>query len=183
VIIGRSGRLLALLVTSLAAVGCRSGLPAPGGPSADAGSGVVVSVVDGDTVDVSVGGRTERVRLIGIDTPESVARHRPVQCFGVEASAELARILPDGSRVRLARDAVGRDRYDRLLAYVYREADGLLVNLALVERGFADAVTFGDNEALLDTMAAAEARARSTGAGLWSACGGPDVDIGPATPG
>ncbi len=151
----------------------------PAGPDPDAGLGVVVDHVDGDTLDVEIGGVTERVRLIGVDTPESVAPNRPVQCYGAEASAFVASILPVGTEVRLERDAVARDRFDRLLAYVYRAEDDLLVNLALVERGFADAVTYGDNEALYDVLVAAEAEARDGGRGLWSVCGGPDVDIGP----
>lgn len=150
-----------------------------GSPRADAGQGRVVQVVDGDTIDVDVDGRDERVRLIGVDTPETVAPDRPVQCFGAEASEHTAALLPPGTRVRLVRDEVVRDRYDRLLAYVYRHEDGLLVNLSLIEGGFADAVSYGDNEALHDTFVAAEATARSDGVGLWSACGGPDVDIGP----
>lgn len=175
---GSAGRVL-LLVAVLATAACRDTIAAPGGPSADAGSGVVTHVVDGDTIDVRIGGTTERVRLIGVDTPESVARERPIQCFGVEASRHTGSLLPEGTVVRLERDEVTRDRFGRLLAYVYREDDDLLVNLALVEGGFADAVTFGDNEALYAVFSAAEATARADGVGLWSACGGPDVDIGP----
>ncbi len=154
-------------------------LHAPGGPTEDAGHGVVERVIDGDTVDVRVAGRRERIRLIGVDTPETVAPTRPVQCYGAEASAETKKLLPAGTAVRLERDAVGRDKYGRLLAYVFRADDDLLVNLALVEGGFADAVTYGDNEALYPMLAAAEARARDGGVGLWKACGGPDVAIGP----
>ena len=167
---------LALVALLVLAGGCRR---ASGGPPAGGGTGTVVHVVDGDTVDVRLGGTTERVRLIGVDTPESVARDRPVQCFGPEASAAAAALLPAGTEVRLERDEVTRDRYGRLLAYVWRTEDDLLVNLALIEGGFADAVTFGDNEALLDLLGAAESAARADGVGLWSACGGPDVDIAP----
>lgn len=149
------------------------------GPSPDAGEGVVLRVIDGDTIDVDLDGGRERVRLIGVDTPESVAPERPVQCYGVEASARTKELLPAGTIVRLERDEVGRDQYDRLLAYVYRADDDLLVNLDLIEGGFADAVTYGDNEALYDTFVAAESAARADGVGLWGACGGPDVDIGP----
>ncbi len=182
---GRSftGRPVALLTVSLVlalgGLGCRGAVSAPGGPSPDAGNGVVDRVIDGDTVDVRIGGETERVRLIGVDTPESVAPERPVQCFGAEASAQTKALLPEGTAVRLERDEVSRDRFGRLLAYIYRVDDGLLVNLALVEGGYADAVTFGDNEALYGVLSAAEATARADGIGLWSACGGPDVDIGP----
>ena len=154
-------------------------LDADGGPDPDAGQGTVVRVIDGDTVDVDLDGSRERVRLIGVDTPESVARDRPIQCYGVEASDRTKELLPEGTAVRLERDEVSRDQFGRLLAYVYRADDDLLVNLELIEGGFADAVTFGDNEALYDTFVAAEAAARAGGVGLWSACGGPDVDIAP----
>ncbi|WP_436795332.1 thermonuclease family protein [Actinospongicola halichondriae] len=155
-------------------------LDSSGGPTAAAGEGVVVRVIDGDTVDVDVDGAVERVRLIGVDTPEAVAPERPIQCYGVEASAHTKELLPEGTAVRLERDEVSRDQYGRLLAYLYRVDDDLLVNLDLIEQGFADAVTYGDNEALYDTFVAAESAARSGGVGLWSACGGPDVDIAPA---
>lgn len=170
-------RTFVLAAASLLAAACAS--PTPGsGPAAD-GDGVVTHVVDGDTLDVRVGATEERVRLIGVDTPESVAPERPVQCYGAEASAYLASLIPEGTAVRLERDAVARDRFGRLLAYVYRAEDDLLVNLALVEQGYADAVTYGDNEALYPELVAAEAEARDGGRGLWGVCGGPDVDIGP----
>lgn len=178
-----AGRVRAAGIAALAFVAvlvtgaCRNTTDAGGGPRADAGVGTVVGVVDGDTVDVRVHGVTERVRLIGIDTPESVAQDRPVQCFGAEASARTASLLPAGTEVRIERDEVTRDRYGRLLAYVWRTGDDLLVNLDLVQGGFADAVTYGDNEALYDVFAAAESGARAGGVGLWSACGGPDVDL------
>jgi len=149
----------------------------PRGRPAGGDTGEVVHLVDGDTLDVRIDGRTERIRLIGVDTPESVDPDRPAQCFGAEASAFLAGLVPEGTEVRLERDAVARDRYDRLLAYVYRAGDDLLVNLAVVEQGYADAVTYGDNEALYPALAAAEAAARDAGRGLWGACGGPDVDL------
>lgn len=154
-------------------------LDSESGPAPDAGEGAVVRVIDGDTIDVDLDGGRERVRLIGVDTPESVAPQRPVQCYGAEASDHTKELLPAGTIVRLERDEVGRDQYDRLLAYVYRADDDLLVNLDLIEGGFADAVTYGDNEALYDTFVAAESVARADGVGLWGACGGPDVDIAP----
>lgn len=170
-------RIVVLAAASSLAAACAS--PTPGsGPPAD-GDGVVTHVVDGDTLDVRVGGAEERIRLIGVDTPESVAPNRPVQCYGAEASAYLASLVPEGTAVRLERDAVARDQFGRLLAYVYRAEDDLLVNLALVEQGYADAVTYGDNEALYSELVAAEAAARDGGRGLWGVCGGPDVDIGP----
>lgn len=167
--------LLAAASLSLAAA-CASDLT-PSGEPVGSDRGQVTHIVDGDTLDVRIGGRTERVRLLGIDTPETVAPGRPVQCYGAEASAFLAALIPVGTEVRLERDAVARDRYDRLLAYVYRTDDDLLVNLELVEQGYADAVTYGDNEALYPQLVAAKADARDAGRGLWGVCGGPGVDL------
>ena len=178
-VVGRPTALAVLIALALGSAACRGMTPAPGGPSADAGFGEVVRVIDGDTVDVRIGGSTERVRLIGVDTPEVVARERPIQCYGAEASAHMKALLPGGTAVRLERDEVSRDQYGRLLAYVFRVDDDLLVNLDLVQGGFADAVTYGDNEALYSMLSAAEAEARASGIGLWSACGGADVDIAP----
>jgi micrococcal nuclease len=143
-----------------------------------AGVGVVTHPVDGDTVDVDLGGVDERVRLIGIDTPESVARDRPVECYGPEAKVRLAELLPVGTEVRLERDVEARDRYGRLLAYVFRAADDLLVNLALVQEGFAEARRFDPNVARQAELDRAEDDARAAGRGLWPVCGSTDVPIG-----
>ena len=142
-----------------------------GGAPAEPGAATVVRTVDGDTIVVRIGGRDERVRLIGIDTPESVDPRRPVECFGKEAAARTAELLPAGTPVRLVGDVEPRDRYDRLLAYVYRASDGLFVNLALAEEGYASLATFPPNVAHVDDFRAATARAREDGLGLWSACG------------
>src|SRR5438132_8306846 len=84
------------------------------------GTAAVERVVDGDTIIVHIGGRRERVRLIGIDTPESVKPNTPVQCFAIEASNRTKALLPPGTPVRLVADVEQRDKYKRLLAYVYR---------------------------------------------------------------
>ena len=169
--------LLALLLWSTAA--CR-GPSSAGGPAADAGEGIVTHVVDGDTVDVRIGGRTERVRLIGVDTPEVVAPTRPVQCYGAEASAHTKQLLPAGTAVRLERDAVSRDQYGRLLAYVYRSGDNLLVNLDLVA-GWLRRRRSPTATTKRCTGSSPQPRPRhgADGVGLWATCGGPDVDIGP----
>jgi micrococcal nuclease len=148
--------------------------PGPARPGT-AGAATVVRPVDGDTVVVDVGGREEPVRLIGIDTPESVAQDRPVECYGPEAKRRLAELLPVGTEVVLERDVEGRDRYDRLLAYVVREADGVLVNAVLVEEGFAESSAFPPNVTRQDELDAAQARAQSARRGLWPVCGGTDV--------
>jgi micrococcal nuclease len=144
------------------------------------GAATVVRVVDGDTLVVDVGGTEEPVRLIGIDTPESVARDRPDECFGTEASARLESLLPPGTAVRLTRDVEPRDMYDRLLAYVQRSSDGLFVNAAQVADGYAEARDYPPNTAYRDDFDRAERAARQVGLGLWSACGGPDMTLAPA---
>ena len=148
-----------------------------GGPRG--GLATVVRIVDGDTLVVDIDGREERVRLIGIDTPESVAHDRPVECYGAEASAELARLVAPGTTVRLERDLEARDTYGRLLAYLHRTDDDLFVNEALVAGGFAEAREYPPNTAHAPRLAAAERAARTAGAGLWGACGSADVPIGP----
>ena len=113
------------------------------------------------------------VRLIGIDTPEVfVDAGEEPECFGPEASAFTAELLPPGTVVRLVRDVVGRDDYDRLLAYVRRADDGRLVNLALVEHGFAAPLSIPPNTAYAARFVAAATAAEAAGVGLWGACGG-----------
>jgi len=154
-----------------------------GGDDRAPGEAVVVRVVDGDTVVVGVGGVEESVRLIGIDTPESVARDRPDECFGVEASQRLAELLPPGTVVRLTRDVEPRDVYDRLLAYVQREPDGLFVNAAQVADGYAVAKDYPPNTTYRADLERAERAARAAGLGLWPACGGADTPLAGAAPG
>ena len=138
----------------------------------------VERVVDGDTISVMIGDRLESVRLIGIDTPETVAPTRPVQCFGKEASLHLEAMLPAGTEITLVRDVEARDAYDRLLGYVVRSRDGLFVNLELVAAGYAAVLNYPPNDYYADVLARAEADAVAAGRGLWSACGGPDVPLG-----
>ena len=145
-----------------------------GGGSAPAYSGPGVArvrtVADGDTIDVSLNGHTERVRLLGIDTPETVDPRRPVGCFGPEASHETKSMLPGGTWVRLERDVELRDRYGRLLAYVTRLPDELSVNEHLLANGFADTLRIGPNKGYVGDYAAARNRARDLGLGAWGAC-------------
>jgi micrococcal nuclease len=135
-----------------------------------AGQGTVVRVVDGDTLDVRIDGAVERVRLLGIDTPESVDPRRPVECFGKEAARRTAELLPRSTVVRLVRDVEARDPYGRLLAHVYRLPDETHVNLALVAEGFAQPLTIPPNVAHRAEIAAANRTAREAGRGLWGAC-------------
>ena len=156
-------------VALLAAVGCGAGDSGAVGAD-EPGVGRVDRVVDGDTIVVELASGRETVRLIGIDTPESVDPRQPVECFGKEASAHTSSLLPGGTRVRLVRDVEPRDRYDRLLAYVYRLPDELFVNLSLVEDGFAVPLTYPPNVAHTDEIVEAAGEAREAGRGLWSAC-------------
>ena len=138
----------------------------------------MVKITDGDTLRIQLNsGPEEPVRLIGIDTPEVHGRGGLRECFGKEASAELARIVPIGTTVRLVIDAEPRDRYGRLLAYVHRVPDDLHVNMEMARRGFAAALTIPPNVAYADKFVEAAAEAREAGRGLWSACGGPDKAI------
>ena len=133
---------------------------------------VLDRVVDGDTIVVEIDGQRETVRLIGIDTPETVKPNSPVECFGPEASAEAKRLLPEGTAIRLERDVEARDDYDRLLAYVYRAEDGLFVNLALVETGYATLLPFPPNVAYVDDFVTAAEPAEAGDLGLWAGCSG-----------
>jgi len=159
--------VIGILVT-LSCVACGGG----GGTSVPAppGTATVARVVDGDTIRVRIEGREERVRLVGIDTPESVKPGTPVQCFALAASARTKALLPKGSAVRLVRDVEERDRYGRLLAYVYRARDDLFVNLALAREGYAVVLTVPPNVAHADEFVAAARDAREHGRGLWSRC-------------
>lgn len=132
----------------------------------------VVRVIDGDTIVVRAGRRTETVRLIGIDTPETVRPDTPVECYGPEASALTHRLLPDGTAITLSRDREPRDDYGRLLAYVHRRADGLFVNRELAARGAARPLTIAPNTAATAEIVAAAHDAEDAGLGLWGACSG-----------
>ena len=144
---------------------------APGAPSP--GPAEVTAVIDGDTIDVRIGGRTERVRLLGIDTPESVDPNRPIECHGPEAAAFTHDLLPAGTAVGLERDEEARDHYGRLLAYVFRLDDGLFVNEAIVAAGEAELLSIAPNDAYADRLATAADAARASGLGLWGACPAP----------
>lgn len=129
----------------------------------------VARVIDGDTIEVHLNGREESVRLIGIDTPETVHPSRPVECFGKAASQFTTDRLA-GRTVRLEFDVERRDRYGRLLAYAWR--DDKLFNHMIVRRGYAQIATYPPNVKYVDRLLAAQRKARTEGAGLWSSCGG-----------
>jgi micrococcal nuclease len=165
--------LIALLLVLAAAAGAgSSGLldaGEGGGGTAAASEGLVVKVVDGDTIHVLVAGRREKVRYIGVDTPETKHPTKGVQCYGRAASAFNARLV-GGERVRLVRDVEQRDRYGRLLAYVYRARDGLFVNAELARLGYAQPLAIAPDVRHASRLGALARQARRTGRGLWSAC-------------
>lgn len=127
----------------------------------------VLRVVDGDTIEVELAGRTEDVRYIGVDTPETVKPGTPVECYGKQAS-EFNRELVDGERVELVFDRELRDRYDRLLAYVY--VGGTFVNAELVRSGHARTLEIAPNTAKAASLERLERAASVAGRGLWGSC-------------
>lgn len=142
----------------------------------------VTRVVDGDTIEARVGGEVEDVRLIGVDTPETVKPGAPVECFGPPASAFVERRL-EGRRVRLVLGEERRDAYGRLLAYVYLPRPtfpgsqhgkdgqrGVLFNAVLIRRGFARTLTIPPNDRFAPFLRRLELRAARAGRGLWGAC-------------
>lgn len=127
----------------------------------------VLRVVDGDTIEVELGGGEEDVRLIGVDTPETVEPGEPVQCFGPQASAFTKRLL-EGETVRLEFDRELRDVYDRLLAYAF--VGERFVNAELIEGGFARTLEIEPNTSRAAELGSLQRAAGAAGRGLWGAC-------------
>jgi len=132
--------------------------------SADA---TVVRVVDGDTFEARIGAAVEDVRLIGVDTPETVKPGEPVQCFGPEASRFAHRAF-EGRRVHLVFGVERRDAYGRLLAYAY--IDHSFVNAELLRRGLARTLAIPPNIRHRERFERLQLRAARAGRGLWGAC-------------
>lgn len=171
---GRRGALtiLAALATSAVASACTAADRQfePDGPHA-----TVLEIVDGDTIDADVGGRRERIRLLGIDTPEiahAATTDRSAtdgECFGDEATAFTTSMIPPGTEIRLERDIVGRDHYGRLLAHVY--VGDRYVNGEIVRHGYATPMFIEPNRTRRDVIVAAATAAEADDLGLWAACG------------
>lgn len=128
----------------------------------------ITDVVDGDTVKVNINGTVTTLRLIGMDTPETVDPRKPVQCFGREASNKAKELL-SGKKVRLEMDqSQGTlDKYGRTLAYVYRE-DGLFYNKYMIEQGYAHEYTYNTPYKYQAEFKAAQKTAQTNQVGLWS---------------
>jgi len=128
----------------------------------------VVSVVDGDTLKITINGKTETLRLIGMDTPEVVDPRKTVQCFGKEASNKAKELL-SGKKISIEADASQgeRDKYGRLLVYV-RRRDGLFYNQYMIEQGYAHEYTYNVPYKYQSEFKAAQKAAQEAQRGLWS---------------
>ena len=139
----------------------------------------VVRFSDGDTIAVDMNGKSETIRMIGVDTPETHDPRKPVQCYGPAASAFTKNIISSkGSQVRLAADSLSsnRDRYDRLLRYVYLQ-DGTLLNEKLIRDGYGFYYPHFPFTKSKD-FEAAQNEAKSAFRGLWGNCNPTPTDGG-----
>jgi micrococcal nuclease len=163
---GQIGSVVLLLVSALLIVrpweGSSETTDGPGAARA-----FVVRAVDGDTIEVRIGGRLEDVRYIGVDTPETVKPDTPVQCFGPRASS-FNHHLVESHWVRLVFGVERRDVYGRLLAYVH--LGRRFVNASLVRRGLARSLTIPPNDRFAPLFRRLELRAARAGRGLWGKC-------------
>lgn len=161
--------LISLLVVAIGALMSKLSPPAEVGPLPAPGYYKIASFEDGDTISVDMNGITERVRMIGIDTPETQDPRKPVQCFG-KAASQFTQKLIGNNVVRLESDALSgnRDRYNRLLRYVYLP-DGTLVQAEILRLGYGFAYTsFPFTKS--DEFVALQKEAREQNRGLWSSC-------------
>jgi micrococcal nuclease len=131
-------------------------------------SATVDRVVDGDTIVVRFSGRSEKVRILGVNTPETVSPKVGVQCYGPQASAYTHARLPAGTRVTLETDVEVRDKYGRLLAYVYVGGDRF--DDDLLRLGYGRLLIIPPNGEYARVMMEEELQAKSTRSGLWGAC-------------
>ncbi|MES2436757.1 MAG: thermonuclease family protein [Patescibacteria group bacterium] len=129
----------------------------------------VVQVVDGDTIKVEIDGTKQTLRLIGINTPETVDPRKPVECFGREASNKAKELLAN-QNVKIVADPTQdeRDKYDRLLRYVYLE-DGTNFNKLMIEQGYAYEYTYDVPYQYQEDFKAAQRYAQQNKLGLWGA--------------
>lgn len=132
------------------------------------GTGIVRRVVDGDTIEMRIGRSNEMVRLLGIDTPETVHPTKPVECFGPEASARTKELLAKGTTARIERDVEARDHFGRLLLFIF--VGDVMVNEVLLREGFARPLSIAPNVARAAEFDRLASEARNQGVGLWGAC-------------
>jgi micrococcal nuclease len=158
------GSVLLLVVIATLLLRPWEGGPEVGPPSTSA---YVIRAVDGDTIEARIDERVEDVRLIGVDTPETVDPDSAVQCFGHRAS-DFTQRLVEGRRLRLVFGVERRDVYGRLLAYAY--IGHRLVNAELVRRGLARTLEIAPNTQHSAFFRHLELAAARAGRGLWGAC-------------
>jgi micrococcal nuclease len=141
----------------------------------------LVRVIDGDTFDVAVGGATQRVRIIGVDAPET--NGAPI-CFGREATEKVTELLSEaGGRMQLEKDVSETDRYGRILRYVWLETSSgrVMLNEEMVRLGYAQVSTFPPDVKYQERFLGAQREAKAGNRGLWGACGGFGVPLVPPT--
>jgi micrococcal nuclease len=163
---GRAGSIVLLIAASVVLLRPWEGIGEATSEPRSA-TALVTRVVDGDTIEVRLGGRREDIRYIGVDTPETVEPGAPAQCFGHRAS-RFNRRLVGGRRVRLVFGIERHDAYGRLLAYVY--VDHRFVNAELVRRGLARKLSIPPNTLHGVLFERLEIAASGAGRGLWGAC-------------
>ncbi len=136
-------------------------------------SAKVAKVIDGDTIQLET---KQKVRYIGIDTPELHDPRRPVECFGKEAYEENKKLI-EGKTIILEKDVSDKDKYGRLLRYVYlpqetkqTTSSGLMVNDYLVRQGYANAVSYPPDIKYQDQFRNAQLQAKTNNRGLWNLC-------------
>ncbi len=168
-------RIAILALLAIGVVACGGASPRSSGPAVTPLTGpgtfaTVTRVVDGDTLKAQIAGRTETVRIIGLDTPESVKPGTPIECYALRATAEADRLLPVGAAIRLEADPTqaSRDQYGRLLAHVWL-TDGTLYTERMIRGGFGIHYVYGGVPSIYARpLAAAEEAARAALRGLWS---------------
>ncbi len=163
---------VAFILFALIVIATQSGWLSSGVKSAQQnqpGLYTVTRFVDGDTIDVDMNGSTETVRFIGVDTPETHKPNTPVQCYGPNAAA-YTKSLIGSNKVRLQADSLdtNRDRYGRLLRYIYLP-DGTLVEDQIIKNGYGFAYTLFPFEKV-DLFKADQAAAKANNLGLWANC-------------
>jgi len=150
------------------ASGTSDGAGTPGGSGGSVKANATVTrVVDGDTIHVALNGGDVTIRLIGIDTPETVAPGQPVECYGPQASRFTTSEL-SGRRIALEFDQQPIDPFDRTLAYVWLGDE--IFNETLVDEGYAEAKSYPPNTRYQARLDAAEVAARASDRGMWGAC-------------
>jgi micrococcal nuclease len=163
------------IVVAIVVLATACGAPPASSPASTttlAANATMLRVVDGDTIDVTIDGQRERVRLIGIDTPETKKENTPVQCFGPEATDFTKSLLTADAALHLERDVVARDDYGRMLAYVYTANDGSFVNMKIIRGGYARPLTIPPNVAHADEFVEAARSAEADNLGLGAGCSG-----------